>query len=155
MPSPKAKEQIEQIRILVVEDDGADKEFLRQELKRGKMDRHIKFISTGRDALKFLLDLENRTLIKGLVAIFMDLKLPSPGGAAFLRHLRRHQEYAEIPVVVMASPDDGKELEECESYKITKVVQKPVKLTAFAKSVADVFHSANRRPIAIARILRE
>jgi len=128
------------VRVLVIEDDPDDRELLRHQLRKSGMDSHVKFISDGKEAHDFLTGIGNSRLAEELIAIFLDLKLPSLGGLELLRRLRIREDFQSIPVIVMTSSNDPKDIEECRKLKVTNYVSKPITFTVFSKAVADVFH---------------
>ncbi len=138
------------MRVLVIEDDPNDRELLLHQLHRSGMDKHVKFISDGREALDFLTQPNTLDLASELVAIFLDLKLPSLGGLDLLRRFRVHPTLQHIPVIVMTSSNDPQDLEECQRLRVTSYVSKPVTITSFSKAVADVFHRSQMTPLPLA-----
>jgi two-component system response regulator len=132
-------EQKEESRILIIEDNPDDSFFLTRQLRRARLDDHVTVIADGRQALNFLL--KNSAEGKGLrfVAIFLDLRLPSLDGVPLLRELRAVPHLADIPVIVMTSSNEEKDLEECRKLAVKAYVTKPVSLTEFIRSVAHVF----------------
>jgi CheY-like chemotaxis protein len=129
-----------QVRVLVIEDNEDDRELLLHQLRKSGMDQHVRFISDGREALDFLTGPRAPTLAQSLIAVLLDLKLPSVSGLELLRKIRGREELRAIPVIVMTSSNDPKDLEECSKLKVLNYVSKPVTFTAFSKAVADVFH---------------
>jgi CheY-like chemotaxis protein len=134
------------VRVLVVEDNDDDRELLLRQLRKTGMDSHVKFISDGQEALDFLTRPRAVSLTKDLIAIFLDLKLPSLGGLELLRRLRQREEFRATSVIVMTSSNDPKDLEECRRLQVTNYVSKPVTFTSFSKAVADVFHLPRLQP---------
>ena len=127
------------VRVLVIEDNPDDRELLLRQLRKSGMDSHVKFISDGREALNFLTG-PSAPLPQDLIAILLDLRLPSLSGLDLLRKLRAREDFQSVPVTVMTSSNDPNDLEECRKLKVINYVSKPVTFTSFSKAVADVFH---------------
>jgi len=128
------------VRVLVVEDNADDRELLLRQLRKTGMADHVKFISDGKEALNFLTVPDPLPVAQEIVAIFLDLKLPSLSGLDLLRALRQRERFQATPVIVMTSSNDPRDLEECRRLKVTNYVSKPVTFVSFSKAVADVFH---------------
>ena len=135
------------VRVLVVEDNGNDSELLVRQLQKNNFDGHVRVISDGKEALNLLL-MEGFRL--NLVAIFLDLKLPSLSGTKLLAQIRSRPGLGKIPVYVMTSSNDPEELKECKRIGIDGFIAKPVTYPAFAKAMADLFHA--RAPQNLTRI---
>ena len=143
------------VRVLVIEDDVDDRELLLHQLRKGGMDEHVKFIANGKEALAFLTGPRAESVSKKLIAIFLDLKLPGIGGIELLRRLREREEHAHVPIIVMTSSNDPKDLEECQRLKVAHYVPKPVTFTSFSKAVADTFHAPKPETIPTLTVLSE
>ena len=128
------------VRVLVVEDNADDRELLLRQLRKTGMADHVKFISDGKEALNFLTVPDPLPVARELIAIFLDLNLPSLNGLDLLRALRERERFQATPVIVMTSSNDPRDLEECRRLNVTNYVSKPVTFTSFSKAVADVFH---------------
>ena len=128
------------VRVLVIEDNADDRELLMRQLKKSGMDGHVRFIDDGKAALDFLVTPPFPNVVESLIAIFLDLRLPSLGGLDLLRLLRANDRYRRLPVIVMTSSNNPKDIEECRKLNVTSYVPKPVSFTSFSKAVADVFH---------------
>jgi len=128
------------VRVVVIEDNADDQELLLRQLRKSGMDTHVKFIANGQEALDFLINPDSASIAKELIAVFLDLKLPSLNGLELLRRIRSTDHLQNLPVIVMTSSNDPKDMEECRRLKVTSYVSKPVSFTTFSKSVADVFH---------------
>lgn len=127
------------VRVLVIEDNPDDRELLLRQLKKSGMATHVKFISDGKEALDFLTG-PYAPLPDDLIAILLDLRLPSMSGLDLLRKLRQRETFQNVPVTVMTSSNDPNDLEECRKLKVVNYVSKPVTFSSFSKAVADIFH---------------
>jgi CheY-like chemotaxis protein len=128
------------VRVLVIEDNEDDRELLQRQLHKSGMDRQVKFISDGREAIDFLTGPHMRSVAENLIAVLLDLRLPSLSGLDVLRNMRSREELRSTPVIVMTSSNDPRDLEECRNLKVLNYVSKPVTFNSFSKAVAGVFH---------------
>ena len=130
------------VRVLVVEDNRDDSDLLVRQLQKNNFDGHVRVISDGKEALNLLL-MEGFHL--NLVAIFLDLKIPSLSGTKLLAQIRSRPGLGKIPIYVMTSSNDPEVLKECSRLGIDGFIAKPVTYLAFAKAVADLFHARVRQ----------
>jgi two-component system response regulator len=130
------------VRVIVIEDNADDSELLLRQLRKSGMGEHVKFIANGQQALDFLIGPGAQASADELIAIFLDLKLPSLNGLELLRRLRAHKKnkLRNLPVIIMTSSNNPADMEECKRLNVTGYVPKPVSFTTFSKAVADVFH---------------
>lgn len=135
-------EEKEPSRILIIEDNPDDCFFLTRQLNRARLDDHVTVIPDGQEALDFLLQNSSSEKPLQFLCIFLDLRLPSLDGIPLLRKLRVIPALSEIPVIVMTSSNEGRDLEECQRLAVKAYVTKPVRLTDFIKAVTHVFPAA-------------
>ena len=128
------------VRVLVIEDNPDDCELLRRQLHKSGMGQQVKFISDGREALDFLTAPQAHGVVANLIAVLLDLRLPSLSGLDLLRSMRAREDLRATPVIVMTSSNDPRDLEECRRLKVLNYVSKPVTFTSFSRAVAGVFH---------------
>src|SRR5580698_6311878 len=95
------------VRVIVIEDNPDDRELLLRQLRKSGMDSHVKFISDGKEAHDFLTG-PFAPLPQNLIAILLDLRLPSMSGLDLLRKLRAREDFQNVPVTVMTSSNDPK-----------------------------------------------
>jgi CheY-like chemotaxis protein len=99
----------------------------------------VKVIPDGGQALKYLSKEEHAC--ENLVAIFLDMHLPILSGLQLLRAIRTQERIRHLPVILMTSSNDPKEIEHCHALGISHFVSKPITFPTFAKAVASVFHN--------------
>ena len=85
------------VRVLVIEDNADDRELLLRQLHKSGMDGHVKFISDGQEALDFLTGPTAPIGTENLIAILLDLRLPSLSGLELLRQLRSRDGFPCCP----------------------------------------------------------
>jgi CheY-like chemotaxis protein len=128
------------VRIVVVEDNEDDRDLLVRQLRRSGIDNHVKFLADGREALDFLENLPPPQPFTNLIAIFLDLKLPSISGIELLRRIKKIPRVQTIPVIIMTSSLDPKDFEECQRLKVTAFIPKPITFESFSKAITSLVH---------------
>ena len=128
-------------QILMIEDNSDDEALLLRQLKKAKLERHIRVIHDGGKALEYLMD--ERFKCEDLAAIFLDLRLPTIDGLRILEAIKSEGRLLNVPVVVMTSSNAPEELEKCHELGVSSYINKPVTFSSFAKAFADTFQ--NRR----------
>lgn len=127
-------------RILVVEDNADDEELLMRQLKKADLHTQVKVINDGGTAFAYLTDEQHEA--EKLVAIFLDLELPTLTGVELLGAIRSHERLRHLPVILMTSSNAPEQIDRCHTLGISSFVSKPVTFTKFANAVADTFHNS-------------
>lgn len=155
--SPKtngsAKMDVPKTRVLIVEDNPDDLELLMCQLRKTQIDEHVKVFTNGRIAVEYLTDSDSQC--EKLIAIFLDLNLPSASGLYLLKTIRSHDRIAHLPVIVMTSSNAPRDLEECQKLGVTSYIQKPITFMTFVKAVANSFHVTRTGSLSLRPRLRE
>jgi two-component system response regulator len=131
-------DKFENVDILLVEDSPADAELAMRALRKGKLANHITWVKDGAEALEFIF----RT---GAYAgrpdrnpklILLDLKLPKVDGIEVLKQVKANERTRVIPVVMVTSSAEGRDV--IESYKlgVNSYLVKPVEFEQFSETVA-------------------
>ena len=128
------------VRVLVVEDNADDRDLLIRQLRKSDIDSHVKFIEDGQEAIEFLANLPPAAPFCNLIAIFLDLKLPTLGGIEVLHRIRKIPRMQNTPVIVMTSSIDPKDFEECQRLGVAAYVPKPVTFESFSKAITGLVH---------------
>jgi two-component system, response regulator len=128
------------VRVVVIEDDENDRALLLRQLRKSKIDEHVKFLTDGKEALIFLSDLPPAQPFCNLIAIFLDLKLPSISGLDLLRQIKQIQGMQNVPIIIVTSSLDPKDFEECQRQNVAAFVPKPVTFESFSKAITGLTH---------------
>jgi CheY-like chemotaxis protein len=128
------------VEIVLVEDNPNDAELISRVLKKHNLADNLVVLKDGVEALAFLLGedgLANRT--PGLPKlILLDLKLPKVDGNEVLRRIKSDEHTKSIPVVVLTSSSEQRDLLDSYSFGANSYVTKPIKYADFSKVVAEV-----------------
>ena len=131
-------DQFQKVDILLVEDNPADAELTMRALRKGNLANHVTWVKDGTEALDFIFR-------EGAYAgrpdqhpklILLDIKLPKVDGIEVLKRLKTNEQTRVIPVVMVSSSAEGRDI--AESYKLgaNSYVVKPVEFEQFSETVA-------------------
>jgi two-component system response regulator len=126
------------IEILLVEDDPKDAKLTLRELQRENLNNRIVVARDGEEALDFLFcrgAFSDRLLSRPPKLILLDLKLPKVDGLTVLREIKSQDITRAIPVVVMTS--SGEERDIVDSYRlgVNSYIQKPMDFEKFRQTI--------------------
>jgi two-component system, response regulator len=119
--------------ILLVEDNPDDERLTIRALQRGKIANTILVARNGEEAWTMLL---NADLLPSVV--LLDLKLPKIDGLEVLRRIRNHEKTYLLPVVVLTSSSEDRDIIESYSLGANSYVRKPVDIEQFTEAVSQL-----------------
>jgi two-component system response regulator len=124
----------QEYEILLVEDDPADAELTVLSLRKERLANHIEIARDGAEALDFLFcrgAYAGRSFERPPRLVLLDLKLPRVSGHEVLRAIKADERTRAIPVVVLTSSNQERDLVECYQLGVNSYIQKPVDLLKF------------------------
>jgi DNA-binding response OmpR family regulator len=124
-------------RILLVEDDPRDVELTLEALSENHLMNEVDVVGDGEKALDYLLKRGEFAVRSGNnpAVILLDLKLPKVGGKEVLKEIRSHDALKMIPVVVLTSSREQRDLVEAYRLGVNAYVVKPVDFHEFVDAV--------------------
>lgn len=124
--------------ILLVEDNPDDVDLTMRALKKNNIKNEIVVAHDGAEALDYLFGtgtyVERDTSVMPIV-ILLDLKLPKIDGLEVLKRIRSESRTKMIPVVILTSSKEEKDLIESYSSHANSYIQKPVDFNQFMDTV--------------------
>lgn len=140
------------INILLVEDNPDDVELTLRALKKHNIANNVYVVSDGEEALDFVFargSYAGRKFNNFPKVIFLDLKLPKVGGLEVLKAIKSNEDTKAIPVVVMTTSQEERDL--IDSYKlgVNSYITKPINFEKFVDIVSQLgfyWLLLNKRP---------
>lgn len=140
------------IEILLVEDNPNDVELTLRALKKHSIANHIEIVRDGAEALDFIFctgPYTDRSIENNPKMILLDLKLPKVDGLEVLRQVKSDPRTKTIPVVVLSSSREERDLVESYRLGVNSYITKPVDFEQFTEAVRQVglyWLSLNQQP---------
>ncbi|MES2515617.1 MAG: response regulator [Bacteroidota bacterium] len=132
---------IHNIEIILVEDSMEDANLVMRSLNKNNLSNSIIHLHDGAEALDFIFAkgiYESRSMDDRPKLILLDLKMPKIDGLQVLRTLKGDERTKSIPVVIMTSSREDRDLVESYKLGVNSYVVKPVAFENFAKAVAEL-----------------
>lgn len=122
-----------EVEVLLVEDSPDDRELALLSFKRNKLANNIQIARDGEEALDILFSRGEHANGKASRprVILLDIKLPKVDGLEVLRAIKADERTRMIPVVVMTSSAEQKDMVESYKLGVNSYVQKPVDFAKF------------------------
>lgn len=135
MESPDA------VEILLVEDNASDAVLTMHALEKCKLANRIQLVRDGEEALDFLFGrgaFAGRNMHAPPRLVLLDLKLPKVDGLEVLCELKAHANTKSIPVVVLTTSMEERDLVRSYEYGVNSYIQKPVNFGEFQDAVRQL-----------------
>jgi two-component system, response regulator len=125
------------IEIVLVEDNPDHAALTIRALKKNNLTNNIQVLRDGAEALDFFFGngTDGRNTPK---VILLDLKLPKVDGIEVLRRLRQYPHTKMIPIVVLTTSREDRDLKECYALGVNSYIVKPVDFQRFSDAVKSL-----------------
>lgn len=133
-------EDIREFEIILIEDNPYDAELILRVLNKNKLANKTIWLKDGAEAMDFFScrgKYKNRPVIRPKL-ILLDLKLPKVNGLEVLQELKKNEKTKVIPVVVLTSSKEEKDIVESYQYGVNSYITKPVDFDKFIKAVKEM-----------------
>lgn len=121
--------------IILVEDSESDAEIIMRALKRAQLQFGIRHLVDGEKALEYF---ENGMM--GNVypkLILLDMKMPKVDGLEVIRHIRGSENFRAVPLVVLSSSREEKDIQRAYQLGANSYLVKPVDYDGFSNLVVN------------------
>jgi two-component system response regulator len=130
-----------QVEILIVEDNPHDAELALRALKKHNLANNVAVVTDGEGALDFVFargKYGHRNIEIIPRVILLDLKLPKIDGLEVLRTIKDDPRTKMIPVIILTSSKEEKDIVESYRLGVNSYIQKPVDFDKFVNAVKDI-----------------
>ncbi len=126
-----------EITILIVEDDPGHASLIIKNLKRSGIKNNILHFKDGQEILDFLFRKgEGPHRISGIAyLILLDIRMPKVDGIEVLRKIKEKPALSNIPVIMLTTTDDPREVELCHSLGCSVYISKPIDGNMFVDAI--------------------
>jgi len=124
--------------ILLIEDNPMDVDLAYQAFREHSVANPLLVCRDGEEALQYV-DKHNSAADGQLpILVLLDLRLPKVDGIEVLRHVRSHAVWKQVPVVVLTTSRENKDIEAAYQLGVNSYIVKPVDFLAFADVVRSI-----------------
>ena len=126
------------VEILLVEDNPGDVRLTREALRDSKMRNRLSVVEDGVEAMRFLRREEEYTDAPRPDIVLLDLNLPRKDGREVLADMKNDPHLRRIPVVVLTTSDDERDIIKSYDLHANCYITKPVDLQRFVEIVKTI-----------------
>lgn len=126
--------------ILVADDDEGHARLIEKNLRRAGLQNEIKRFADGQEILDFLFRRGNGAGRLGDTPylLLLDIRMPKVDGVEVLRQLKSDPELKKIPVSMLTTTDDPREVERCHALGCSNYLVKPVDYERFSDAMKQL-----------------
>jgi len=142
----------QEVEVLLVEDNPRDAEMALRTLRKRNLANSVVHLKDGQQALDWIFGTGDHTGRDPALqprVVLLDLKLPKVDGLEVLRTIRGDERTRNMPVVVVTSSREERDLVESYKLHVNSYVVKPVDFESFATAMSELGHYwllLNQRP---------
>jgi DNA-binding response OmpR family regulator len=131
---------IKPVTIVMVEDDEGHARLIEKNIRRAGVNNDILPFADGATALKFLLGPDGTGEVNAgrQLLILLDLNLPDMTGVDILGIVKGNEHLKCVPVVVLTTTDDSREIQRCYDLGANVYITKPVDYDGFANAIRQL-----------------
>jgi len=129
-----------EVVILIAEDDEGHASLIKKNLKRAGISNEILHFKDGEETLNFLTG-SNEGKHRGpgtAYLLLLDIRMPKIDGVGVLRKIKQDHELRKIPVIMITTTDDPREVEHCHGLGCSNYITKPIDYNKFVDAIMQL-----------------
>lgn len=129
----------QEITILIADDEAGHARLIEKNLGRAGLHNLIERFENGQEILDFLFCRGPRQRSVGApYLLLLDIRMPKVDGVEVLRQVKHDAELRKIPVIMLTTTDDPREVERCHALGCNSYIVKPVDYDKFAEAIKNL-----------------
>jgi CheY-like chemotaxis protein len=128
----------EPLLIVLAEDDDGHASLVQRNLERAGLANGLTRLKDGQEALDYVRgegDFAGRNTNQQPVLLLLDIKMPRVDGVEVLRQIKSDPKTALIPVIMLTTTDDPREIQRCYELGCSVYITKPVDYQGFVEAI--------------------
>ena len=128
------------VSIVMIEDDEGHATLIERNIRRAGVNNPILPFTNGTSALEFLFGEDGTGSVHAgsSLLILLDLNLPDMTGVDILTKIKGNEHLKRVPVVVLTTTDDQREIQRCYDLGANVYITKPVDYVGFAAAIRSL-----------------
>ena len=123
------------LTILLAEDDEGHALLIKRNLKRSGIENQIVHLRNGEEVLEYFLCNPEKKLYNHDYIILLDIKMPKIDGIEVLEKMKKSKKTQNIPIIMITTTDNPKEIEQCYALGCSNYIVKPIDYQNFISIV--------------------
>lgn len=130
----------EKVVILVAEDDEGHATLIKKNLFRAGLSNEILHFRDGQEILDFLFRRGDGPHRKPEAAyvLLLDIRMPKVDGVEVLRRIKQDPELRKLPVIMVTTTDDQREVDLCHALGCSSYLTKPIEYERFVRAIQQL-----------------
>ena len=127
----------EDVHILIADDDMGHVTLIRRNLKRSGLKNKITHFKDGRELLDFLFVRKDQALVVNgkSYLLLLDIRMPKVDGIEALMQIKEDPYLKKVPVIMLTTTDDPREIEKCHFLGCNSYIVKPINYEKFVEAI--------------------
>lgn len=126
--------------IIIADDDDGHASLIRKNLRRAGITNEIMHFRDGFETIEFLFESENgpKKGSKDTFLLLLDIRMPKIDGIEVLRRVKTDHDLRGMPVIMITTTDDPREIRKCHELGCNNYITKPIDYDKFVRAIRQL-----------------
>jgi CheY-like chemotaxis protein len=123
---------------IISDDDEGHTILIKKNLQRVGITNNVVNFKNGEETLQYLNKRKTNKLNNNNYLLLLDIRMPKINGIEVLQKIKKDQKLSNIPVIIITTTDDPKEIDLCNKLGCVDYIVKPVDHEKFSKAILSL-----------------